>query len=51
MALEALDQRLPLARETTELKMIRGWMLLHLQRKDEARKVFATLGASTQRGK
>lgn len=46
-AIEALDQRAPLARETTELKMIRGWSLLHLQRKDEARKVFATLGASS----
>ena len=46
-AVEALDQRLPLARETTDLRLIRGWSLLHLQRKDEARKVFATLSAKT----
>ncbi len=44
-ALEALDQRAPLAPETTNLKMIRAWSLLHLQRKEEARGVFATLGA------
>jgi cellulose synthase operon protein C len=44
-ALETLDRRAPLAPETTELRMIRGWSLLHLQRPEEARKAFATLGA------
>lgn len=46
-ALEALDRRAPLATETTELRMIRGWSLLHLHRPEEARKAFATLGART----
>ncbi|MFO1115912.1 MAG: hypothetical protein U1E28_09530 [Beijerinckiaceae bacterium] len=46
-ALEALDRRLLLAAETTELRMIRGWSLLHLHRPEEARKAFATLGASS----
>ena len=46
-ALEALDRRILLAAETTELRMIRGWSLLHLHRPEEARKAFATLGASS----
>jgi cellulose synthase operon protein C len=46
-ALEALEQRAAIAPETTELRMIRGWSLLHLQRPEEARKAFATLGKSS----
>ncbi|MDE2362200.1 MAG: hypothetical protein KGM42_05935 [Hyphomicrobiales bacterium] len=46
-ALDALDRRAPLARETTELRMVRGWSLLHLQRPEEARKAFATLGGTS----
>ena len=45
-AIEALDQRAPLASETTDLRMIRGWSLLHLKRAEEARQVFAGLGRS-----
>jgi cellulose synthase operon protein C len=45
-ALDALDRRAAIAPETTELRMIRGWSLLHLQRPEEARKAFATLGKS-----
>ncbi len=46
-ALEALDRRAAMAPESTELRMIRGWSLLHLQRPEEARKAFATLGANS----
>ena len=46
-ALEALDRRAGMAPESTELRMIRGWSLLHLQRPEEARKAFATLGANS----
>ena len=45
-ALDALDKRVPMAIETRELRMIRGWCLLQMQRVDEARQVFATLGQS-----
>jgi len=43
-ALDALERRAAMAPETTELRMMRGWSLLHLNRKDEARNAFATLG-------
>ncbi|MCC0000423.1 MAG: hypothetical protein H6870_15860 [Methylobacteriaceae bacterium] len=43
-ALDALERRAAMAPETTELRMMRGWSLLHLNRKDEARTAFATLG-------
>ena len=43
-ALETLERRAAIAPETTELRMMRGWSLLHLNRKDEARNAFATLG-------
>lgn len=43
-AIEALDQRAPLAPETTDLRMLRGWSLLHLKRAEEARRVFADIG-------
>lgn len=43
-ALDALERRAAMAPETTELRMMRGWTLLHLNRKDEARNAFATLG-------
>ena len=42
--IEALDQRAALAPETTDLRMLRGWSLLHLKRAEEARQVFAGLG-------
>ena len=48
-ALDALERRAVMAPETTELRMMRGWSLLHLGRKEEARKAFATLG-KTQPG-
>lgn len=44
--IEALDQRAALAPETTDLRMLRGWSLLHLKRAEEARQVFAGLGRS-----
>ena len=43
-AIAALDQRALVAAETTDLRMIRGWSLLHLKRAEEARQVFAGLG-------
>ncbi|MFT4098952.1 MAG: hypothetical protein QM651_17665 [Rhodoblastus sp.] len=43
-ALDALERRAAMAPETTELRMMRGWSLLHLNRKEEARNAFATLG-------
>lgn len=43
-ALDALERRATMAPETTELRMMRGWSLLHLNRREEARKAFATLG-------
>jgi hypothetical protein len=46
-ALDALERRASMAPETTELRMVRGWSLLHLQRPEEARKAFATLGKSS----
>ena len=42
--IETLDQRATLAPETTDMRMIRGWSLLHLKRAEEARQVFAGLG-------
>ncbi len=46
-AIETLDQRASLAPETTDLRMIRGWSLLHLKRAEDARQVFAGIGRST----
>ncbi|MFV0280407.1 MAG: hypothetical protein ACK5JM_06565 [Rhodoblastus sp.] len=43
-ALDVLERRAAMAPETTDLRMMRGWSLLHLDRKDEARRAFATLG-------
>ena len=43
-AIETLDQRASLAPETTDMRMIRGWSLLHLKRAEEARQVFAGMG-------
>ena len=36
--IETLDQRAALTPETTDLRMLRGWSLLHLKRAEEARK-------------
>lgn len=51
-AIDALDQRAALgAAEITDLRMIRGWSLLHLKRAEEARQVFAGLGRSLVAGR
>lgn len=42
-ALEALDRRLKTTPETTDLRLIRAWSLLNLNRVDEAKQVFGTL--------
>ncbi len=43
VALAHLDARAAQVPETRELAMIRGWSLLHLERREEARRVFASL--------
>ncbi len=44
-ALEALDRRLKTAPESTDLRLIRAWSLLNLNRVEEAKQVFSTLSS------
>ena len=47
-ALEALDRRLQVMPETTDLRLIRAWSLLNLNKVDEAKRVFGTLASTKQ---
>lgn len=42
-AIDALDQRMRSMPETTDLRLIRAWSLMNLNRNEEARRVFSTL--------
>ncbi len=47
-ALDVLDKRMKLTPETTDLRLIRAWSLLNMQRVEEAKHVFGTLASTRQ---